>query len=262
MVSITTAILACVFGFMLYFLIPVATIAAPVEIRQTVGTFYLKLGSKALKQFTFVRRVLSGYDIIPIDVDDEQKLLEAKLSGSTLGENTNHRFGDPDNRIGRLFSKPVALTDELIPAVVDAELAEWGHWIREKQEHDGLLADGGERARVDPYVEAESALRLVDPRDFHAAVANDIDSERIKTAEKKTKQRFEKYNPGVDIAQTLRVLLGFAVGGGAIIVMHYVNSEFMGSGGPSGPPGSGVIEESLTVTPDLAPMMDMAVMLV
>ncbi|MDR9432186.1 MAG: hypothetical protein RI568_16015, partial [Natronomonas sp.] len=119
------------------------------------------------------------------------------------------------------------------------------------------------RPRVDPYVETDSGLRLVDPLDAYSIVPNDIDSESIKTAEKKTKQRFAKYNPGVDIAQTLRVLMSFAVGAGGVMIMHYINSELMGDGGSDGPPGSGIIgSESLMVTPDLTPMLDMAVMLV
>jgi len=137
MVSVTTAVLAVVFGMMLYFMVPVLSNVAPVEIRQTVGTFYLKLGAKCLKQFTFVRRVLSGYDILPISVDDEQKLLQVTLSGSTLGEDTQYRFADPDNRIKRLFNKPVALAFELVPSAIDASMAEWGHWANEKENNEG-----------------------------------------------------------------------------------------------------------------------------
>lgn len=237
MVSITTAILACVGGLMAYVAIPIVAMTAPVELRKKVGTFYLKLGARSLKQFTFVRRVLSGYDILPISVDDEQKLLEVTLSGSTLGEDNQYRFADPDNRIGHLFNKPVALAYEEVPAAVDAELAEWGHWVREKAERDGLLADGG---KIDPYVQADDGLRLIDPLDFYSVVSNDIDSENIRTAEKKTKQRFQKYNDGVSLEQTLRVLIGFAAGVGGVMCLHYVNNELV-SGGGGGPPGSDII---------------------
>lgn len=260
MVSVITAILACVFGFMLYVAVPVTAMTAPVHIREKIGTFYLKLGAKSLKQFTFVRRVLSGYDILPISVDNEQKLLKVTLSGSTLSEDDEYRFSDPDNRIGRLFSKPVAIAFELVPAAIDAELAEWGHWIEEKEDNDGLHKDVEGDTRVDPYIKAESGLRLVDPMSFYASVTNDVDSENIKTAEKITKKRYEKYGSGIDMAQTLRVLIGFGVGAAAVVGMHYVNSEMMdGSGG--GPPGAGVVgSETLTITPDVTPLLDMAVM--
>lgn len=260
MVSAVTAILASVFGFMLYVIIPVGAMAAPVHIREKIGTFYLKLGSKSLKQFTFVRRVLSGYDILPIGVDDEQKLLEVTLSGSTLGEDNQYRFADPDNRIGRLFNKPIALAFELVPAAVDAELSEWGHYIDEKAEDHGLIDDEGERTRVDPYVEADSNLRLVDPMDFYSAVTNDVDSENIKTAEKITKKRYEKYGDGIDMAQTLRVLIGFGVGATAIILMHYINTEMMSGGG--GPPGSDIVgNETMMLAPKMTPLLDLVVML-
>jgi len=243
MVSAVTAVLAVVFGLMLYVLVAVAAIAAPVTIREKVGSFYLKLGAKSIGQFTFVRRVLSGYDILPISVDDEQKLLKVTLSSSTLGEDNEYPFKDPDNRIGRLFNKPIALAFELVPAAVDAELAEWGHRVKEKEENEGLLAyDGGEK-RVDPYVEADDSLRLVDPLDVFNIVTNDVDSENIKTAEKITKKRYEKYSDGVDIAQTLRVLMSFAVGAGGVMVMHYINNEMIdGTGG--GPPGSGIVDSA------------------
>jgi len=271
MVSVTTAILACVFGFMLYVMIPVTAMTAPVHIRKKVGTFYLKLGAKCLKQFTFVRRVLSGYDILPISVDDEQKLLQVTLSGSTLSEDSTYRFADPDNRVSRLFGKPVAVAFELVPAAIDAELAEWGYWTRQKEENDGLVkqadagdgmaADGGAETRVDPYVEADSGLRLVDPLDFYSLVTNDVDSENIKTAEKIAKKRYEKYGDGVDLAQTLRVLIGFGVGAAAVIIMHYINNEMMDSSG-GGPPGSGIVgKETLTVAVDPATITDAVVML-
>lgn len=259
MVSIVTAILSVVFGFMLYTLIPVVSMAAPVAIREKVGTFYLKNGARCLGQFTFVRRVLSGYDILPISVDDEQKLLQVTLSSSTLGEDNEYRFSDPDNRVSRLFSKPVAIAFELVPAAVDAELAEWGQLVKQKEENEGMVATDGGEARVDPYVEADDDLRLVDPLDVYNLVTNDVDSENIKTAEKITKKRYEKYTDGVDLAQTMRVLLGFAVGAGGLMIMHYINNEFIG-GGSGGPPGSGIVDsETLFIAPQL--LLDSGVLL-
>lgn len=255
MVSITLAILACVGGLLLYVAVPIVSMTAPVQVREKVGTFYLKLGAKTLKQFTFVRRVLSGYDILPISVDDEQKLLEVTLSGSTLGEDNQYRYADPDDRIGRLFNKPISLNFELIPAAVDAELSEWGHWIRQKEANSGLVADGGENVRVDPYVEADDSLRLVDPMDFFAVVSNDIDSETIRTAEKKTKQRFAKYDDGVDMVEMMQMIAGYLVGAGGVMGMHYVQTQLIGGGG-----GGGTVVDSVPMV--LSPALDAVVMFV
>lgn len=235
MVSIMTTFVAIVFGFMVYMGLPVVMMTAPVEIREKVGRFYYKLGARSLKQFTLVRRVLSGYDVVPIKVDDEQKLLKVTLSSSMVGEPNEYRFNDPDNRIMRLFNKPVTLAFERIPAALDAELSEWGHWVREKAQNEGLV-DGDyvndpENVEVDTYFEAQDDLRLIDPIDAFEVVPSDVNPENVKTAEKKTKQRFEKYGDGVGLKETLRVMIGFAVGMGGVVAVQYANTELIGSGG-------------------------------
>jgi len=224
-------------GVLAYIGLPFVVMNAPVPIRKKVGTFYLKNGVKSLKQFTLVRRVLSGYDIKPIQVDDEQKLLQVTLTSSTLGEDTTYRFADPDNRIKRLWNKPVGLNFEKIPAAVDAELSEWGYWAREKQNSEGLIAEDGDSQRVDPYLEVDSRLRLVDPIDAFEIVANDVDAENIKTAEKITEKRYEKYGEGIGLGQTVRAMMAYGVGVGGVMAVQYLNEKVIGGGG-----GSGVIE--------------------
>lgn len=262
MVSIMTAAIAASAGFMIYLAIPVLVMNAGPSLRQRVGTFYFKLAARSLKQFTFVRRVLSGYDVLPISVDNEQKLLQVTLSSSTIGSSDKFRFADPDNRIKRLYNKPVAVAFELVPAAIDATISEWGYWAQEKKNNEGFWSADymkePDAVEVDPYIEASDDLRLVDPIDAHAIVSNDVDAENIKTAEKKTKKRFEKYKGGIGLAQTMRVAIGFAIGAGGFVGIQYFNEEVMGSGGGSG--GTIVGSEQLMVdATSLA--IDMAVMI-
>lgn len=234
MVSVMTSLVAIIFGMMLYIGLPVAAMSAPVELRKKIGTFYYKMGARALKQFTLVRRVLSGYDVIPITVDDEQKLLKATLSSSTLGEDNEYRYADPDGRVMRLFGKPIAIAYEEVPAAVDAEMSEWGYWTQQKADGEGLWnGDVGKEGgvEVDPYVEVSSNLRLVDPVDVFNLVPNDVDPENIKTTEKLTKDRFSKYGEGVGLKESLRVIISFAVGAGGVIAMRYVEQNMIGESG-------------------------------
>lgn len=234
MVSVMTSLVAIIFGMMLYMGIPVAAMSAPVELRKKIGTFYYKMGARALKQFTLVRRVLSGYDVIPITVDNEQKLLKATLSSSTLGEDNEYRYADPDGRVMRLFNKPIAIAYEEVPAAVDAEMSEWGYWAQQKADSDGLWGGEvgkGDGIEVDPYVEVSSNLRLVDPVEAFNLVPNGIDPENIKTTEKLTKDRFSKYGEGVGLKESLRVMISFAVGAGGVIAVRYVDQEMIGGSG-------------------------------
>lgn len=239
MVSLISMALAASLGFLVYLAIPFVVMGSAIEVRKRVGRYYLKLGTKSLKQFAFVRRVLSGYDILPIDVDDEQKLLKVTLSSSTLGENNEYRFKDPDNRILRLFNKPVALAYEQVPAAIDAELAELGHWVHEKHVDEGLW-DGDmsdpDNVSIDPYVEVSDGLHLVDPIDAYNVVVNDVDAENIKTAEKKTKKRFEKYSGGFSPMQMLSGVLGFATGVGGVMALRFFQDKFLDGSSASPPP--------------------------
>lgn len=237
MPSIIWIMVSFVAGLGLYLLFPIAVINTRVGFRQRVGKPYLKMGARCLKQWAFVRRVLSGYDILPINVDDEQKLLNVTLSSKTFGDDQEYRFNDPDNRIKRLWNKPVALAYEQVPAAVDAELAELGHWVREKRINEGIWhgdpEDDYAGVTVDPYVRVKDSLRLVDPIDVFELVANSINPENIKTVEAHTRQRYAKYGRTVTLSDILGVLMGFATGMIAMAGSAYVNERLLdgGSGG-------------------------------
>lgn len=255
MVSVLTVVLAASAGFMCYLAVPFVVMSMPVEIRRKVGTFYFKLAAKSLKQFTFVRRILSGYDVLPISVDDEQKLLKVTLSSSMnpTSEDNEYPFKDPDNRIKRLFNKPVALCYEGVPAAIDASIAEWGYWFGEKHVNEGFQTgtmDDPGSVTVDTYVKAKNSLRLVDPLDAYKVVLNDVDPENVKTAEKKTKQRFEKYNAGAPVKQIASGVLGAATGVGMMMALKFFQNKFL-----DGSAGGNVTSDPISVLIDAGAML-------
>lgn len=238
MVSLLWSTFSLVLGFGVYFLVPFSVMGASVKWRQKVGRPYLKMASRCFKQWTFLRRVLSGYDVIPISVDDEQKLLKAKLGGGTLGDDNEYLFNDPDGRIKRLFNKPVALAYERVPAAIDAELAEIGYWVRQHEINSGIIVDDGSDGStpvVDPYVPMADSLRLVDPIDVFEIVTNDISPENIKTVEALTRERYAEYGPKIGLTETLATLMGFGTAGVAMAIAAYVKQRILrGSGGGGG----------------------------
>lgn len=239
MVSIIWGAISASLGVMVYLIIPFLGSLYPIETRLKVGRAYFKMAARSFKQFSFVRRVLSGYDVIPIAVDAEQKLLKVTLSSSIVGSDKEYQFNDPDNRIKRLFNKPVAVAFELIPAAVDPELAEFGTWVREKDLNEGLWdgdpksADGD--VKIDPYIEMPDHLHLVDPIDAFELVANAVDPENIKTAEELTRKRYEKYGSRIGLAETMGTLMGFGAGIIAVAVLKYINQNILDGGGGGTP---------------------------
>lgn len=258
MVSAMTVTIAAMLGLMVYIAVPIAVMTAPVQLRHRIGKFYGKIGARALKQFVFVRRILSGYDVLPINVDDEQKLLKATLTSNTLGEDNEFRFADPDNRIKRLWNKPVAVAYEGIPAAVSPELAEKGHWVRQKKIEDGLH-EGRAGDEYDPWVPMDDGLRLSDPVDAHELVDNDVDPENIKTAEQLTKKRFEKYGSGLGVREALGGVMGFFSGLGGVIALVYVRDEVLGESTEMG--GTTLPTPTIDMTPVVDGMVQAMVML-
>lgn len=260
MVSFVWATFSVALAVLVYIGGSMAAMTLPIAYREKIGRFHFKLAARCLKQFTFVRRILSGYDVMPIKVDDEQKLLKVTLSSSLAGSDNEYPFKDPDDRVKRLFNKPVALAFEQVPAAVDAELAEAGHWVGEKETDEGLShgdpSEGPGGVTIDPFVEMSDGLRLVDPVDVFNIVGNDVDPENVKTAENLTKKRFEKYTSGVGMTEMMTGIIGFGVGMGGVMVLQYVQQNIIQSGGggnpqvPSSPLGM------------VTPALDMVVMLV
>lgn len=236
--SIVWILIAFSLGLLIYMAVPIVAMNAPIKVRRKVGQFYLQMAARSLKQFAFVRRVLSGYDVKPISVDDEQKLLKNTLSSNTLGDDEEYRFKDPDNRIKRLFNKPVAMAYEEVPAAIDPELAEIGQAAQKKQDNKGLQSgndrEGKGDVTVDPYVRLPSTMQLVDPIDVFNLVPNSVNPENVKTTEQLTKKRFEKYGSRIDAMQLMSGVTGFLLGIGGAVGAAYVRSNLLDGGGGGG----------------------------
>lgn len=244
-----SAMIALTGGLAIYMVVAVVVMGAHPALRYKVGHQYLKMAMRTYGQAALVRRQM-GYELLPLEYDDEQKQMQVTLSSSTLpgGKDNVHRFKDPNGRSKRLWQKPLTITDELIPVALDAELAEIGYWLSEKRVNEGL--NRGEK--VDPWLRVKSGVRLADPRDAITIVCNGAKPSNIKTIENLTKKRFEKYNAGIGLEQTMRVVIGFGVGAGSIIAMNYFTTEIMDGGG--GTPGGPIISNPVVWIP--SPVLD------
>lgn len=262
MVSLISSTIAVSAGFMTYLAIPFIASGLPVDYRYRIGTFYFKLEARALKQFTFVRRVLSGYDILPIEVDNEQKLLKATLDSSRnpMSEDSQYPFKDPDSRIKRLYNKPVALNYEEVPAAVDAELAELGYWTEEKENNDGLYRGEGADAVVDIFLPVDDGLHLIDPIDCYNIIPNSVDPENVKTTEKLTVARHDKYGLPVDMTNMLTGLMAYFAGWGSVMGMKFFDEKFIGGGGGGGSPIDNPVG-NVTIIIDPTPVFDVVMAL-
>lgn len=238
MVSVMTTALAFTFGLFFYILVPVLGQAYPIEYRTRIGRQYLKWGVIAIGQFAFVRRILSGLDVLEIDVDDEQKILNVTLSSSTIGDDNLFGFTDPDNRVKRLFNRPVAVAYEVVPANLSPELAELAHHYREHDIENGAVRgteSDTEPDIADPWVETTDGLCVIDPKDILELVPNSVDPENLKTAAELTRQRYSMYGNRINLETTLAVVIGFVAGVGGIAGLQYVQQNLLESGGAGKP---------------------------
>lgn len=227
MVSIVWSVIAISTGLLVYLLPPVLGPTLPMDLRQRVGDFYYAQAMRSFRQVAFVRRVLGGYELLPISVDDEQKLAQVTLDSGMLSSDKKLPFKDPDSRIKRLHQKPVALAIEEAPAAIDAELAELGYWLRQHETKRGLEQSG----KINPYLPMSKGLRLVDPLDFVNLVSKNVEPENVETTKQLTEKRFEEYGRDIGMAETIGTLTGFGVGIGAIAAVQYFKTEIMDAGG-------------------------------
>jgi hypothetical protein len=234
MVSIVWALIAISSGFLAYLIPAAAGQALPIDLRYRVGTFYYKLSARAFGQFAFVRRILGGYELHPIQVDDEHKTAQVTLASGMISDDQILPFKDPADAVSRLYSKPVTLLVEEVPAALDAELSELGYWTQEHDFERGLVQEHDGDTKIDPYVRMSDGLRLVDPVDSLSLVTKNVAPENIQTAKELTRRRFDEYGSKVDAVQMLSLFTGFAVGVGGVAVVQYMKSNVIESGGGTG----------------------------
>lgn len=236
MVSIMWSVIALSLGLLVYLLPPMLAPMLPMHLREAIGDYYYRQAARSYRQLAIVRRLLSGYELLPIAVDDEQRLAEVTLSSGMVSDDKKLPFKDPDDRISRLYQKPVAVVSEILPAAVDAELAELGHWVTKADDERGLEstregADGREQTVVNPYVEVDSGLRVSDPMDVTSLVTKGVEPENVESAKQYTKERFREYGDNVGIVEGLATMTGFAFGIGGVAVLQYVKDRLLSNGG-------------------------------
>lgn len=231
MVSILWGVIALSLGILVYLLPATFAPLLPIDLREKIGDFYYRNAMRSFRQVAIVRRTLGGVELIPISVDDEQKLAKATLSSGMLSDDKKLPFKDPDNRIKRLYQKPAAVVCEAVPAAIDAELAELGYWVRQHATSTGLERDG----KINPYVRVTDGLRVVDPVDILGLVTKDVEPENIETATELTKRRFDKYGSKIGAAETVATLMGFGAGVGGVGLLTYLNQKILDGGGAGKP---------------------------
>lgn len=227
MVSILWSIISLGFGLLFYLGLSAIGPAVNITARKRIGEFYFGLAARSFQQVALVRRTLAGYDLLPIGVNDEQKHAQVTLSSGIIGDDKKLPFKDPDNRIKRWQNKPFAVVPEMVPAAVDAELAEIGHYLQRHDEEGGI--EKGDK--IDPYIEASDELRLVDPVDAVYLITKNAQPEYVETAEQFTKERLSKYGSKIGLAETVGVITGYLVGVGGVVGIRYVQTRLLGGGG-------------------------------
>lgn len=257
MVSILWSVIALSGGLMIYCVVPILAGAADMDTKTKVGRWYYSLSLKSFQQLAFVDRILGGYELLPIGVDDERMMAEVTLSSGVISDDKKLPFKDCADSIQRLHKKPVTVLVETVPAALDAELCEIGHWVREHEQNEGFETTSDGETKVNPHVRVDSNLRVVNPVDATALVGKNIQPENIETAKELTKKRFSEYGTDIGAADVLATATGFGVGVGAVAGLQYLQQNLLGSGEGGSQPTSPVPLGMI----DVSPVIDMAVML-
>lgn len=247
MVSLLWGVIAASLGLLVYLVPPVLGPVLPAGWRERIGDFYYKQSLRSFEAVAFVRRLLGGYELLPIGVNDEQKLAQVVLSSGIVSDDKTMPFNDPDGRIARLWTKQIAVVFEDVPAAIDAELAEVAHWYNRKtidgdvtQPTDGARADGGgevEQVAVDPYIPVPNVLRAVDPMDALSLVTKGVEPENIETTKQLTIERRSGYKSAIGMTEVM-TFTGFAFGLGGIAAVEYFRKEILDKGGGGGGGGA------------------------
>lgn len=260
MVSIIWSVISFATGLLGFMLPALIGGSLPVQLRQRVARWYFGMSQSSFRQTALVWRTLGGPELMPVGIDDEQRLAQVTLSSGLISDDNTLPFKDPDDRIHRLQGKPFAVIPELLPAAVDAEVATISHWFREHDRSEGRVEEtSGGDIRVNPYPTMDPSLRLVNPLDSMFLLGgNGVEPSYIETAKQITKQRFEKYGSRIGAAETLGTLMGFGAGVGGVAGIQYLRQNTLaGSGGGGGgdtlpiPPGT-VVNDAVPLLVDLA----------
>lgn len=226
-------------GVLAYIALPIIAGGMSAPVRRRVGKFYGDLGVKCLHQMVLVQKIVGGYELKQIEVDQEKKLLKTTLKSPLLGDDKDVKFNDPDARVKRLWNKHLTVIHEEIPSGISPELIEWMYWFRVHDEEHGTQSEG----EVKPYMTAENTMRVVEPAQMKSGVSSGTQPKTIKTVVQLTKERMRKYGEGLGMKQAARIIFGFIAGAGVVYGGLYIKNEVIGGGGSiDNPVGGGVIQ--------------------
>lgn len=236
MVSLTWMLVSFMSGILALVLIALLGQAVALDLRQRIARPYFKWSETVLGPSAIVWRKLGRPTLKPISIDDEREVAEVTQSSGTLSDDQKLPFRDPADAKRTLFKKQLTLVPEGIPAAVDAEMAELAYWWDAKANRDGLLKGN----KVDPYVPLHDQPRSVNPHDIITALDEDVTPEDMKTTERHTRARFEKYGGGPTAKEAGAMLGAFAVGAGIVMGAVYLRTEVIGDGAGGGVGGGTV----------------------
>lgn len=237
MVSVTWAFVAFMGGLAMPLVIPLLGQVVALDLRQKISQQCFSWAEAVLGPTAIMWRKLGRPTLKSIEIDDEREVAEVTQSSGTLSDDQKHPFRDPADAKQTLFSKVVTVVPEGIPAAVDAEMAEIGYWYDRHAQRGDLQKDG----QIDPMVRMDTRSRAVDPHDVVAHLDESVTSEDIKTTERHTRARFEKYGGGPSAKEAGVMLVSFGVGAGVVMGAVYVRQQILGGGGTAG--GGGITEE-------------------
>jgi len=251
MVDIVYALLSACLGLLAYLLIAFVGGLGTVGLRHRVAHWYWGMAARVMGKIAVVRRSVGSYSMMRLKIDDQKGAGKVVLDDSLLGDAKELYFDDPDNRIDRIKSKPVAILHEDVPGVVDPELGELGyHWRNHYS--DGKHRDEDEQ-RVNPYFDVPPETRLQNIDDVKPLVLCGSEPTDAGTMEDFTRKRFEKYRDNVGATEMLSALTGFGAGIIGMAALAYLRDSVL-DGGVSSPSNP----VPVFVSPDLSVVADLA----
>jgi len=232
MVSVSLALVSFLVGFLIPIAVPLLAGAGGIDTRRRVMGTYLGWAETVLGQFAIVWRRLGRPTIKSVSIDDEREVAEVVQSSGTLSDDQKHPFRDELDCKHSLDSKQVNIIPEGIPATIDAQRAEVGHWFDEHVSRGHL--DGGAGDTPDTHLVMSDQPRTVDPHDVQYQLDCDVEAEDIKTTERHTAARFEKYGGKPSLKEGGAMLVAFGVGAGVSMFAVYLRDSVIGSSSSGG----------------------------
>lgn len=249
MVSVTWFVISLGGGLSLYFLPALLAPSFGPRWQQKILSLYEWLAAMAYWRPTLVRRELGGYDLTSRSHDREKKMDEVD-DGLDLT--------DPDDRINRWRSKPLAGMYGKTPVAVDADLAELGEAWHEHVERGHHDPPNREDA-VNLYAEVEDDLVLADLKNAIYCIPNDADPSDAETVKSYVQRGMAGFRSSVTTTEALVGVMGLMGGlGGVVFLQRYILKTAGSGSGGEGLNESAPIEVGMAV---MDPMLDALVVM-